>query len=275
LLKPGLPEAKKVVLFMIGTCLFLTMMVEVIVLTGDVGRMNTVFKFYLQVWVMYAACSAAALGWLVHDFKLWSLNWRVVWQVSLTVLVSAAALFPLLGTTGKIRDRISADAPHTLDGLAFMPFGEYHDEGGLLKLGEDYQAIQWLQQNVIGSPVIVEGPTPLYHWGSRMTIYTGLPGVLGWDWHQIQQRGFVPASKIVERRDAIISFYNTIDIAYVKDFLATYDVSYIILAQLERNFYPGPGLEKFEDYEGSLWQEVYRDGDNVIYQVNREALISD
>ena len=30
---------------------------------------------------------------------------------------------------------------------------------------------------------------------------------------------------------------------------------------------PGPGLEKFEDFDGVLWREVYRDGDTVIYQV--------
>jgi YYY domain-containing protein len=275
LLKPGLSEAKKIVLFLIGTCLFLSMMVEIIVLAGDVGRMNTVFKFYLQVWVMYAVCSAAALGWLVHEMKSWSMNWRASWQIVLTLLVSAAALFPLLGTTGKIRDRMSPDAPHTLDGMAFMPYSEYFDEGGPIPLGEDLKAIQWLQQNVVGSPVIVEGPTPLYHWGSRMTIYTGLPGVLGWDWHQIQQRGFVPTSKIGERRDAIITFYNTIDMAFVKDFLAKYNVSYIILGTLERNFYHGPGLEKFEYFEGDLWREVYRNGDSVIYEVIQEALHSE
>ncbi|TES92999.1 MAG: hypothetical protein E3J88_00760, partial [Anaerolineales bacterium] len=254
LLRPGISEAKRAVLFMVGTCLFLTMMVEIIVLTGDVGRMNTVFKFYLQVWVMFAVCSAAALGWLFKGVKMWASGLQIAWQLALVLLVGAAALFPLLGTTAKIRDRISEETPNTLDGMAFMPYSEYVDVGGVLHLGEDYLAIQWLQQNVEGSPVIVEGNAPLYHWSSRMTIYTGLPGVLGWDWHQIQQRGFVQSSKIPERRGAIDEFYTTTEFNTAKNFLAGYEVKYIILGELERNFYPGPGLDKFEQFNGSLWQ---------------------
>jgi len=43
-------------------------------------------------------------------------------------------------------------------------------------------------------------------------------------------------------------------------------VGYIVVGQQERGMYPGPGLEKFPAYDGILWQEVYRDGDTVIYQ---------
>ena len=46
---------------MIGTGLFLTGIVEFVVLKGDISRMNTVFKFYLQVWVLWGVASAAAL----------------------------------------------------------------------------------------------------------------------------------------------------------------------------------------------------------------------
>ena len=75
-------------------------------------------------------------------------------------------------------------------------------------MSQDYRAIQWMQRNVQGSPVIVEANTPEYRWGTRFTIYTGLPGVVGWNWHQRQQRAVTPDTWVFDRVDAIGAFYN-------------------------------------------------------------------
>ncbi len=64
----------------------------------------------------------------------------------------------------------------------------------------------------------------------------------------------------------IEAFYRTTDSEEARAFLAKYNVGYIIVGQQERGMYAGPGLDKFETQAGLLWQEVYRDGDTVIYQ---------
>ncbi|MBU2611831.1 MAG: hypothetical protein KJ606_12930, partial [Chloroflexi bacterium] len=105
-----------------------------------------------------------------------------------------------------------------------------------------------------------------YRWGTRFTIYTGLPGVVGWNWHQRQQRALM-SNWVWERVAEIANFYTTTDPAAAQAFLKKYNVRYIIVGQLERAAYIGEGLLKFDWLNGQLWQEVYRDGQTVIYEV--------
>jgi uncharacterized membrane protein len=189
-------------------------------------------------------------------------------------LVFGAALFPVLGGMAKVKDRMTLLAPHTLDGLAFMEHAEYAETWGIMDLSKDYRAIRWMQENVTGSPVIVEANLRnLYRWGSRFSIYTGLPGVVGWEWHQQQQRASLPGNWVSDRIAEIETFYTTTDVNLAQEFLRKYNVRYIILGQQERGLYSGgqgdemQGLAKFPEGNGVFWTEVYSEGDTVIYEV--------
>jgi YYY domain-containing protein len=266
--RPKQSDAKRFVLFITGTALVLTLFVEMFVLTGDIGRMNTVFKFYFQAWTFMGLAAAAALIWLIPAVTTrWRVSVSAIWQIVVILLFFGAALYPITAATDKIRDRMSVVAPNDLNGLEFMATSSYGDQGVYLDLNQDYQGILWMQQNIVGSPVIVEANTVEYRWGNRYTIYTGLPGVIGWNWHQRQQRGFIDNNGIANRLNDIINFYTTTDINAAMDFLNKYHVSYIILGQMERAYYPGEGLSKFTQYDGVYWKEVFRMEDTVIYQV--------
>ena len=52
-----------------------------------------------------------------------------------------------------------------------------------------------------------------------------------------------------------------------RDFLKKYEVEYIVLGQLEQAAYTPEGIAKFERWDGSLWKEVYREGQTTIYEV--------
>jgi uncharacterized membrane protein len=181
----------------------------------------------------------------------------------------------------KIKDRWVVTAPHTLDGMAYMPFATYEENypsgyvttpnastSLIMDLSQDYRAIRWMQENVKGSPVIVEANSRnLYHWYSRFTINTGLPGVVGWEWHQQQQRALNPPVWVTNRIFDVNNFYTTLDTDTAKQFLNLYQVKYIIVGQLEQVTYAGAGLDKFPSLNGILWNEVYRDENTVIYEV--------
>jgi len=266
LLRPDMPDMKRFVLFLVGTALLITIVVEVVVVRGDIGRQNTIFKFYLQAWFLLATSSAAALAWTLPAFFKWLPGWRVFWQIAMVLLISGGLLFTVSGTSGKMRDRWIVEAPRTLDAMTYMKYAQYDYNAQRLTLSADYRAIRWAQDNIQGSPVIVEANCVEYKWCTRFTIYTGLPSVVGWNWHQRQQRVYT-SPQVQERVDAVGNFYNAVDIEFTRTFLKTYDVRYIIVGQLEWSAYTPEGLAKFEQYDGTYWRSVFHDGETVIYEV--------
>jgi len=268
ILRKNQSDSERFVLFLIGTGILLTLFVELFVLRGDIGRMNTVFKFYLQAWVMLAIGAAFAVVWLFNHIKGHIETPIVRFCIfGVVLLFSCTALYPLFATLEKIDDRIDHKVPLTLDGMEYMKYSTYFDENTNMDLSEDYKAIQWMQDNVQGSPVIVEGNTVEYRWGNRFSIYTGLPAVIGWNWHQRQQRAALPAEWVTNRVNEVSKFYLSSNRNQVESFLLKYNVKFIILGQLEKALYPGKGLEKFEKLKDILWKEVYREGNTIIYEV--------
>lgn len=249
-----------------GVALFATLIPEIVSLQGDIGRMNTVFKFYLQAWVLMSIAAAVALGWLArtsaHERLLRQV--RPAWVAVLLVFVLAAAAYPLLASKGKIGLRFS-DMPLSLDGMQYMDSAQYLDDGKDLNLPADARAIRWLQDNVVGTPVVLEGRSPVYRWGSRISIYTGLPTVLGWDVHQGQQRAGY-ASMIQERITDVERAYGSVNAVEALGILRKYQVRYVVIGGLERAYYPAIGLDKFRTMPEL--RSVY-DADGVqIYEVH-------
>ena len=267
LLAPGVPDGKKLLFFMVGTGLLLTIVVELVHLVGDIGRMNVVFKLYLQAWMFLALAAGVGLALTWRDMNQWQGGIQALFQVPLILLLTAALMFPIFATRDKVTDRMDPDAPHTLDGMKYMESSRYQVNGVDMDLGQDYRAIQWLQDEVQGSPVILEAQAYEYYWGNRYTIYTGLPGVVGWNYHQRQQRAVAGSDKVQARVDEVNAFYMSLDKAFVEAYLEKYRVEYIIVGQQERAFYSAEALMKFPAYNGELWDEVYREGDTVIYRV--------
>lgn len=237
-LRRDMPLEKRIVLLLAACALSLTFMVEVIVLEGDIGRMNTVFKFYLQVWTLLGISAAMALYWVWNGeyFRAGS-NWGSAYTGMIAILFFGSLLYPLAAAPAKVRDRVVTESPRGIRGDSFMMDATFFDQGVVFSILEDYQAIQWMQRNIVGTPVIVEASVPEYRWGSRYSIYTGLPTVLGWNWHQRQQRVSAGAQEVSLRSGEIADFYMTTSIEAANAFIDIYHVEYIIAGVLERIYY--------------------------------------
>ncbi len=267
LLSPRQSDGKRFLYFIIGTGFLLTLVVELVHLVGDIGRMNVVFKLYMQAWLLINLATASGLAIVLRKQKRWTKRIQALVQIPLIILLMSATLFPILATRDKATDRMSYVAPHTLDGMEYMQSSFFYLDGIQMDLSQDYRAIKWMQENVKGSPVILEGQTLEYSWGNRFTIYTGLPSVVGWNYHQRQQRALWANNAVWDRVNSVNEFYLTSDQGYVENYLVQHDIRYIVLGQLERIRYYGDGLQKFDALEGVLWDMVYQDGDTIIYKV--------
>ncbi len=163
--------------------LLLTFAVEFVYLRDTFGtRMNTVFKFYYQAWVLLNLAGVFGVFYVLRGRFLAggrATSHRIVqtgWAVGLVALLAVTAIYPVLAAYNKAD---GFQVSPTLDGTAYM--AQYSPD--------DHAAIEWLNQNVSGAPVVLEATGGSYSQYARVSSQTGLPTVLGWGGHELQWRG--------------------------------------------------------------------------------------
>ena len=216
-------------------------------------RMNTVFKFYFQAWVMWSLAGAWQMAtWLKPAGRTTkpALGRGIAAGLSLA-LIGVGLIYPILAIPTRSREQ---GTPWTLDGAAWLETSR----------PEDAAAIAWINENIPGSPVIVEAPGDqhkAYVYEGRVSALTGLPTVLGWGGHQLQWRGNY--DEPANRETDLHRLMTTLDQAEAREILAKYGVGYVYVGRLERDRYAAQGLDKFDE----MFPAVYdRDG-VVLYQV--------
>ena len=244
------------IVFLIAMMFFIGVTVDVVTLANDIDRMNTVFKFYVSTWVLLGILSGVAL-WLLwasnsQHGSIFSTVRKNLWIGILTLLLISGLTFPVVGTQARLKDRFNL-IPLTLNGAAYQESAVYTDPGpsghaieqnATYLLKSDAEALSYMQQNIAGSPVVLEGLTNQYRWTPRVANYTGLPVVMGWEWHQIQQRDRF-SQHVLQRVEDVHTIYSTTDIGLAMTLLKRYEVEYIYIGPTERLYYPTSGLAKF------------------------------
>jgi YYY domain-containing protein len=241
-------EKFPLILLFIG--LGLTLAVEFIYLRDNFGiRMNTVFKFYFQAWVLLALTSAFAIYYVSKKLRG---VWRVLWQVGMMILVIAGLAYPTFAIFNKTNN--FQNEP-TLNGIAWIAD---HQPG-------DYAAIEWLRANAPKDAVILEAPGAsyaAYQYTGRISAMTGLPTLLGWGGHQSQWRGNY--DEPARREPDIEQLFTSLDARQTMDLLDKYNITYVYVGPLERERYPTEGLNKF-----AFLMDVVFDQDGVIIYQRR------
>ena len=232
------------VLLLFATGALLVLSVEFVYIKDQFGtRMNTVFKFYFQAWILWGIGGAYALAAFIRRSGV---GGKAVSAVAV-ILILAGLLFPVLAIPKRADEY---GGPATLDGADYLS----------RQRPADYAAITWLNEHVKGAPVILEAPGGSYGYEGRVSAHTGLPTVLGWAGHEHQWRGTYDEQ--ARREEDIETLYTSVDKEQVLTLLDKYDISYVYVGALERDLYPIEGLAKF----AGLMEVAYESGGVVIYK---------
>jgi YYY domain-containing protein len=250
--------------------LALSLIVEFIYLRDSFAvRMNTVFKFYYQAWVMLGCASAYGVWWLLDQLERPAS--RILFLLGAVLVIGLGLVYPVMAIPSRAANFIG---PANLDGSSTVARDN----------PDDWAAIQWLDANALegipdGSvPVILEAPSVpptggSYTYEGRISAFTGFPAVLGWAVHESQWRGNYDEQG--KREPDIATIYTTSDGQTALDLLHKWNVSYVILgnpelsyiqrlcSQPERGCNVSPAVDKFD----LVLQPVFNQGQVTVYKV--------
>lgn len=252
---------------------------------GDWYRMNTLFKFFSQVWVLWGIAAGVALPQMWRGLmrrkpqsmpsnvasKGSSLVLRTAWATVLLLVLLPSFAFLILGTAARIDDRFQGWRPEfgTLNGLEYMRQGVYTwpDASHPIELAHDWAAIRWLLENVEGNAVIVESAHVGYYraGGTRAASMTGLSGLRGM--HESEQR----YGEQVGRRDGLHrEFWDTQSWDRTCEIIDELNISLIYVGQLERYQHP-EGVRKISEMAADdLLMPIYENEGVTIYVVAQQ-----
>jgi uncharacterized membrane protein len=236
------------------------------VFADQVPRMNTVFKFYFQAWALLSIAGGAGVYFVLDSLRpslrfLPSSRWtyvasRTLWAAALLLFLLMGAVYPLKAAYQRYGDFTQRDT--SLDGLNYL---SSYAPG-------DYAAIRWINSNIPGDPAIVEAFGADYSDYGRISAFTGLPTIMGWEGHEWQwrvnwvNRGLNSAD-FFRRVGDINQIYTSKSPQTVLALMARYGARYLYVGALEQATYVGVNLHRFS----SFMKVVYQYEGVTIYQV--------
>lgn len=231
-----------------GGGLAILLFCELFFLSDNMGetwyRMNTVFKLYMGAWLLIGTGSALMIGTLIET-RLTEFS-----KMVRSVVISLPPLLLLLCLVIPAVMVFSTHGPDTptLDGLKWL---ERTHPG-------DAEAIQFLR-SLPGEHILVETAGVDYQYSGRVSAFTGIPTIIGWQFHEYMWRGDVPSGWYGTRANDVRAIYEEPD--KTLSLMNKYNADLIFVGPLE-----------IEQYAVSLpydlLQVLYKNQYVTIYQIN-------
>ena len=215
------------ILYAISIALLVILLADIVYIRDPFeNRMNTVFKFYYQAWIILGIMSAFSLSIFIGTIRKNEYG-KLLALIVIFILFVGACVYPVA----------TFDSGHawvqpawTLDGLAYLS-DNYPDEAA---------AIEWISANTAPEDVILTSAGSSYDDESgRIAAVTGRPTVLGWSGshEHLWRSGSVDMVKAVSERDNDVPYmYQTTNTQETTRLLEQYNVDYVYVGPRERRF---------------------------------------
>jgi YYY domain-containing protein len=234
------------VFILITLAAILVMAPEFVYLHDQFGtRMNTIFKFYYQAWLLWSIAAAFGTAILLQNLR-GARDWA--FRIGIFILLFMSLTYPALS----IANKTSNFNP---------PFGWTLDDFTRIQRNtpDEAAAIEWLKSAPDG--VIAEAVGGGYTSYGRISTYTGLPTVLNWPDHE-SQWGRTGAD-FGTRQDDIKRLYTVPSWSTALTIINQYNIRYIYIGDLERSTY-----QVQEDKFRAHLIQVFHQGNVTIYEVH-------
>jgi len=253
-------RATTFVLCLFAIACLLTYMPEFVYLKDNFGsRMNTVFKFYYQGWLLLGIAAAFAIALYIElAVRRFQAGGEAIASAPVLgfvppalslLLILACLIYPVAGAYAKIKG--SGTREPTLNGLDYVG-------------ADELAVIDWIRSNTLPESVILEAKGASYRVSSaRISAATGRATLLGWDGHEAQWRGRSYSQMAYGRAEAIKEVYRSPRPTTLQETLNRWKIDYVIVGPEERAQYGvTPALES---RIGQLLNLAFEQGDFRIY----------
>ena len=236
------------------------------------NRMNTVFKFYYQAWLLLGIAGAVGMFYIlavplrnawVDELALLLDGLRVAWVGVVAVLLMASAYYPAAAVVDRTGWASGGEnrADNTLSGLEHL---RQTSQG-------EYEAIIWLRDSAAPGR-IVEAVGNDYDAHGGISAATGRATPLSWEGHERQWRGEDINPELARRRTEVESIFTSDDSVETRGLLQHYGVRWMVVGPRERSSYGNDIDERMVKWADEGWLEPAFESNNVtVYEVAGQA----
>ena len=232
------------------------------------NRMNTVFKFYYQAWLLLGIAGAIGMYYIlavplrhawVDEWALALAGLRILWVAVVAVLLIVSAYYPV----GAVLERTGWMSPggtwedNTLAGLDYL---RQTSPG-------QYDAIVWLRDSAEPGR-IVEAVGDDYDAHGGISATTGRATPLSWEGHERQWRGDDINPELARRRTDVETIFTSDQSAISRGLLRHYGIRWLVVGSRERSAYGNDVSERMVKWAEEGWlMPAFESGEVVIYEV--------